>query len=190
LGRVWRLVEKQYKESAAGIDPKSFDQNDRDLERERNFCIKKVTGDISNGFKFNTAISQLMILVNKIEKYQAGGDVQQSLLNKAIETVIVLISPFTPHIAEELSQKMGINKDSIVNVPWPDFDETSLKKDVIEFVIQINGKVRSKVHIEPDLDEQRLREVVLADEKVQKHLKGQPLKRFIVVPNKLVNIVI
>jgi leucyl-tRNA synthetase len=193
LNRVCTLVENRYTTAKARLDPASFDDADRELERERNQAIKKVTEDFEGGFKFNTAISQIMILVNKSEKYNVDGGARsspkQALLNCALQTVVLLLSPFTPHLCEELWQKMG-HKESIVKTPWPRYDEKALRQKVVQLVIQVNGKVRGRFDVPVDSPEEQLKKLVLVDEKIQKFLKDRPIKKFIVVPNKLVNIVL
>ena len=193
LSRVWNLAETKYQ--PAGQRPVSLKtEGEQELERERNFAIKKVTNDIEEGFKFNTAISAIMVLVNKIEKYAAQGQeatpLNQGLLNQAIETVILLLSPFTPHLAEELWEKIKKSSGTIMKTPWPGYSEEALKQDVVTIVIQVNGKLRSSIDIDVTTQEEKLKELVLADEKIRPYIKGKTVKKFIVVPNKLVNLVV
>jgi len=191
LNRVWNSVHNKYKSLKEKESADTLDNDDRGLERVRNAAIKKVTDDITNGFKFNTAISQIMILMNALEKFKAGDKpYKQSLLNEAIKTVVLLLSPLTPHICEELWEVMHGKTTSIVKASWPKYDEGSLKKDLIEIVAQVNGKVRGKFMLAPDLDEEKLKEVILADQKVQQHLENKTIKKVIVIPNKLVSIVV
>ncbi|MCR4337100.1 MAG: leucine--tRNA ligase [Candidatus Omnitrophica bacterium] len=189
LCRVWNAVEQKYQKTVGLAEIQ--DDDDRELERERNFSIKKITDDIPNGFKFNTAISQLMILMNRIEKYSLREQPsKQVLLNRALETIVLLLAPFTPHLCEELWEKMGHPGQSVAHARWPKFDEKALKKDSVEVVAQINGKVRGKFEVPVDASEADLREIVLQDAKVLQYIEGKDVKKFIVVPNKLVSIVI
>ncbi|MDP2653689.1 MAG: leucine--tRNA ligase [Candidatus Omnitrophota bacterium] len=192
LNRIWNVIEDKCKPAPDSVAEDRMDDADRALERERNAAIKKTTEDIA-GFKFNTAISQLMILMNAVEKYlpvMADSPVRQALLNRTMKTVVLLLSPMTPHICEELWQRMGGTEESIVRVKWPEFDESAMKKASVQVVVQINGKLRGKFTVPPDLPEAALRETVLADAKIQEYLQGKDIKKFIVVPNKLVSIVI
>jgi len=192
LSRVWSLVENRYHPVADPAGP-IYDQEDKELERERNLAIKRVTEGMSEGFKFNTAISAVMILVNKIDKYQIPDDssgIKQGLFNKAVQTVILLLSPITPHICEELWQRMTGAKASITSVPWPTYDSAALEKDIVQIVVQINGKLRGKFDVASDISDDQLREMILADEKVQEYLQKRAIKKFIVVPKKLVSIVV
>ncbi len=191
LSRVFNLVQNRYKTLSLPGDPHTLDEEDEDLERERHATIKKVTEDITNGFKFNTAISQAMILMNCIEKYDAGGDShKQTLLNKTLKTVVLLLSPFTPHICEELWHLMAGKEESIIQVPWPEFDAKAIRFKTITIVVQVNGKLRGKFEFPPGATEPQLRETILRDEKIRQHLNDKPIQKFIVVPDKLVNIVV
>ena len=191
LSRVWNLVEKSYQKKPSDLPAEPLDDDDRDLERERNVSIQKITDDFTQGFKFNTAISQLMILMNKIEKYQVGSvPRKQFLLNRAVQTVVKLLAPFAPHICEELWEKMGGREKSISQVGWPLADEAAMQRNVIQMVVQINGKIRGKFDVSPNLSEAQLKEIILRDEKIKGCLADQEIKKFIVIPNRLVSIVV
>ena len=168
LNRVWRIREN-LKETA---DPALI----RILHRS----IKKVTEDFE-GFKFNTAIATLMELTNAI--YSFGAD------KEVFGKLIILLSPIAPHFCEELWASLG-NKSSIIKAGWPQYDPGQLVEDVITLVIQVNGKVRSKIDIPADMEESQLKELVYRDEKLKQWLQDKPVKNFILVPKKLVNLVI
>ena len=171
LLRVFRLLEK-----ASEAPPST------ELSRRMHQAIKKVTEDMDGGFKFNTAISAIMELVNEIYK--------NDTVNKSVlETVVILLSPFVPHMAEEMWQVLG-HKESVFCARWPQFNPEFLKLDKAPIVIQINGKVRDKIEVELDLDKERLKDLILSRETVKKWIEDKPIKNFVVVPNKLVNIVI
>jgi leucyl-tRNA synthetase len=191
LNRVWQLVDKRYRAVNSPMDRNAMDEEDKDLERERNAAIKKVTEDF-NGFKFNTAVSSLMILMNRIDKYRLvdGNVLKQSLLNQSIRTVILLLAPIASHMCEEAWQRMGGKEISIMRASWPMFDENALKKDMIQIVVQVNGKLRGKFAIPADSSEDQIKAIVFADGKVQEFIAGKPVQKFIFVPGKLVNIVV
>jgi len=192
LTRVWNLVDQKYKhDHILSVTPLAAAE--KELERERNLAIKKVTVDIQEGFKFNTAISGIMVLVNKIEKYinqKSSGLMNQSLLNETIKTIVVLLSPFTPHLCEELWEKMGGKEESVVRAPWPKYNEAALEQDSVQLVVQINGKLRGKFEVPTGTDEDMLKEMILSDAKIKEHVTGKNISKLIVVPNKLVNIVV
>jgi len=194
LNRIWRLLE--YVKEKANPEIKSSV-----LEKKTHEAIKEVTEDIES-FKFNTAISQIMELVNEI--YQSLNPVRNTRafskenkisngvntnIAQAVRTVALLISPFTPHLAEEMWQELG-NKESILYAEWPKYDEQFLQEELITIVIQVNGKLRSKLQAPADINEDKLKELVLADEKLKPWIKGRPIKNCIIVPKKIVNIVV
>ena len=168
LNRVWRIREN-LKEKA---DPA--------LIRLTHKATKKVTDDI-NEFKFNTAIAGMMELVNAI--YQSGAD------KEVFSALILLLSPIAPHFCEELWQSLG-NKESILKAGWPKYDPKMLIEESVTIVIQVNGKVRSKVEVPNDITDDKLREIVLNDEKVKPWLEGKPVRNVVIVPKRLVSIVV
>ncbi len=175
LNRVWCLLgHLKQKSQAQTLSP--------ELQKKMYLTIKEVTQDLES-FKFNTAISAIMELVNEI--YQN----LNTDISEAVKTVILLVSPFVPHLAEEMWQRLG-NKESVLRAEWPKYEERFLEEEVITMVIQINGKLRSKVEVPADISEERLKGFVLAEEKIKSWIKNQPIKNFIIVPKKLVNIVI
>lgn len=168
LNRVWRIREK--------LTEKAGEQ----LVRLVHKTIKKVTDDIGE-FKFNTAIASMMELVNAIYQSEADKEVFSQLL--------VMLSPFVPHFAEELWQGLG-NRESIFKAGWPTYDPKLLMEETITVVIQVNGKVRSKLEVAADIGEAELKALVLADEKLRPWIQDRPIKNLIVVPKKLVSIVV
>jgi leucyl-tRNA synthetase len=193
LNRVYRMVEDRYYRGHDGepADPK--DPENRKLELERNKAIKLVTQSFEEGYKFNTAISHLMVLANAIDKYpyaQSDEPNRRFLLNQAIETLVLLLSPFVPHVAEEMWQMMGKSEASISRAAWPAFDEQALKTSTIVMAVQVNGRVRAQIQVTPDMSQEELRGICLADSNVAKYAQDAAIKKFIVVPNKLVSIVV
>jgi len=189
LSRIWSLVEGAYKAVSMSA---ATDDKDKALERERHVAIKKFTEDIERGFKFNTAISSLMVFLNKLEQYvkEKKDNVDQATLNNSLETMVLLLSAMAPHMCEEMWQKMGHKNKSISDVPWPHYDEKALQLENASIVVQINGKLRGKFDVPLNCPESDLKEIIFADEKIKAHVAGKEIKRFIVVPNKIVNIVV
>jgi leucyl-tRNA synthetase len=176
LRRLWRVVH----EAAAG--PPSPEGVDTPLARKAHETIARVTDDIDRRFVFNTPISAVMELVNELSK--APGDPAARF---AAETVVSVLQPYTPHIAEELWVTLG--HERLWEQPWPVADESLLQRDTIELVLQVNGKVRDRIQVPAGLPEAELIALARASEKVQAHLNGEE-RRVIVVPDKLVNIVV
>ncbi|MBI4982794.1 MAG: leucine--tRNA ligase [Candidatus Omnitrophica bacterium] len=168
LNRVWRIQENLKEE----VSP--------ELIRILHKTIKKVTEDIQE-FKFNTAIASLMELTNAIYQHGATKEVFNNL--------VLLLSPIVPHFCEELWQIQG-SKQSICRAKWPEYDPAVLVEDKVVIVVQVNGKVRLKVEVPSDISQDSLREIILSDEKLAVWIQGKPIKNFVVVPRKLVNIVI
>jgi leucyl-tRNA synthetase len=190
LNRVYIAVSKKFKDADASYDVAVFDDQDKDLYREIHASIKKVTYGFSEDLKFNTAISQMMILMNTLEKYATGGSTnKQALLNAALKTVVLLLSPITPHLCEELWQQIG-GSGSVAKASWPVYQEEALVQSDVLMVVQVNGKVRGKITAPRDMDEDALRQLVLSDEKICGALAGKTIRKFIVVPNRIVSIVI
>jgi leucyl-tRNA synthetase len=143
--------------------------------------IKKVTEDIEN-FKFNTAISALMILVNEFDK-------QKELPVTYYQLLITLLSPFAPQTAEELWHKLG-NKGSVFEEKWPEYDPKLAKDEEIELVIQVNGKVRDTVKVSPNISEEEAKKVVMESEKVKKFIEDKEIRKVVYVKGRLINVVV
>ncbi|MDP3790707.1 MAG: leucine--tRNA ligase [Candidatus Omnitrophota bacterium] len=193
LGRVWRLVERVKAQGSRGKEKKSenFIKEEEALRRKTHLTIKKVTQDFDGGFHFNTAISSIMELVNETYDYigKTGSEGQGKILNEAIEAIIILLSPFVPHIAEELWHLIG-KENSIFKTKWPAYDKAAIVENVVTMVVQVNGKVRSKIDVPFNIKEEDLKIKVLTDPKIKELSANKTLKNFIVVPKKLVNVVL
>ena len=185
LDRVWRLFTIRDETGEVEIDPLLLEEPPEEGIKERDRVlhqtIKKVTNYIER-MSFNTAISQMMVFVNEFfQKKQLG--------REGTEAFVLLLSPFSPHIAEELWSLLGHGR-SLANADWPTFDESKTVESEIEVVFQVNGKVRGKTRVEPDTADAILKEKALANEGVQKATGGKEPKRIIVVKNRLVNVVV
>jgi leucyl-tRNA synthetase len=178
LNRVWRLfVDEQGR-----LDPAiTVREVGPDLDYVYHSTVKKVGEDIE-ALRFNTAIAQLMIFVNEVMK-------SESRPRQLLEPFVLLLAPFAPHIAEELWEKLG-HACSLTHEPWPSFDPAKLRRSTVEVVLQVNGKVRSKIEAELDLPEGDLEALCRADENVRRHLEGKTVVKAIVVKNRLVNLVV
>jgi leucyl-tRNA synthetase len=165
----------------------------RALRRKTHLTIKKVTEDIENRFHFNTAISAIMELVNLLyqneEKMKRGEPHSLAVWREALESVVILLSPIVPHVCEELWEIMG-NTESVSNVPWPQYDSEAIKDEEVLIVIQVNGKLRGRIMVGVHASEEEVKEAVLANPRVQESLKDQTVKKFVLVPRKLVNLVV
>ena len=172
LDRVWRLQEIL-------VDG---DEYSEDMEILMNQTIKKVSDDIE-AMKFNTAISQLMILLNEFNK-------KGSVNKKELETYLILLTPFAPHISEEMWSKLGnTNEISISNI-WPSYDESKLQGDTIEVPVQVNGKVRGKITVSQDASKEEIIEAAQEESNVKEFISGKEVVKVIYVPGKILNIVV
>lgn len=186
LNRIYNMTDTRFDAGTGLKTVGDLTKDEKVLEFERNKAIKNVTQSFEEGFKFNTAISSIMILANAVDKYKGTN---AALLNKTIETIVLLLSPITPHLCEELFEKMGL-KQSIANALWPAYSEEALKQDTVTIVAQVNGKVRGQFDVAANSTEADLRALVLSDDRIKSYVDGKEIKKFIVVPNKLVSIVV
>ena len=190
LNRVYRLVyeiTEKYPEIPAEFTVSG--SADKSLNYMLNAAIKKVSEDVGGKFSFNTAISSIMELVNEMYKYKEGENINVGLLGKAVKDLILILSPFTPHICEEMWHHIG-QTESVTEMSWPEFDPSALVKDEVEIVVQINGKLKDKLSVPNNMDKAELEKVAMDSEKVQALLEGKTVVKVVVVPNKLLNIVV
>jgi len=187
LNRVWRLVEIIQENPPAGGEKVQAAH----LDRARHYAAKMVTLDLER-FHFNTSISRIMELVNAIYLYIQGlkpKEQNSEILNDVLKTMVQLISPFAPHLGEELWHRLG-NNDSVFNSKWPKWDEEKLRKETATIVVQINGKIRSKIEADIDSDDEEVKGKVFEDPKVRKYTEGKEIIKVVVVKNKLVSVVV
>ncbi len=195
LSRLWRIF-LEYLEDIADVKPFSGSaapEGDlKNLRRKTHQTIRKVTIDIEDRFHFNTAISAVMELINAIYqiKHPAREDkVALAVIREALESAIILLSPIVPHITEELWQMLGY-KTLVSEVSWPVYDKTIASEEEITIVLQINGKLRSRITVAVDEDEESIKAAALSDEKIAALINGANVRKVIYVPKKLVNIVV
>jgi leucyl-tRNA synthetase len=187
LNRVYRIVNEFLEIGSNGVN--DDDSATKDLLRAMNATIKKVEEDIGRRFNFNTAISSIMEFVNAMYRWKDASDGNAQLARQAAETLILLLSPFTPHICEELWEAAG-HTDSIYGEAWPVYDEKALELDTVEIVVQINGKIKARLNVAAGLSADELAETALADEAVAALTHGREVIKKIGVPDKLVNILL
>jgi leucyl-tRNA synthetase len=195
LNRVWNLVLENLEylpAPAATPDLAALAGENRSLYIKLNQTVKKVTEDIEDRFHFNTAISAIMELVNALYLFRGEGlkdPLRRSVFAQTLETLLVLLSPMVPHLGEELWEILG-RKTSAQDQPWPSWDPGALSEENRVLVVQVNGKVRSRLTAKVSAPEEEIRQQALADPRVQEWLQGKEIVKMVVVRNKLVNIVI
>lgn len=193
LNRIWRIVqafEAVLEQKVTEYDHSNLSEADKDLRRVLHGSIKKVTNDIENRFNFNTAISTMMELVNALYAYkEAVKEPNAGLVYEAISDLIKMMSPFVPHITEELWRGAIDANSSVHEQSWPECDEEALKVDNVEIVLQVNGKVRGRLTVPAEATKEELEKIAMADANVQAHIGDATVRKVICVPGRLVNIV-
>ncbi len=170
-------------------DVASLPDGSRHVYRVTNRVIKEVTEDIDGSWHFNTAIAAVMELFNEVERFEPNDPVSRQVLRHSLENIAQLLSPFVPHVCEEMWEALG-NEPSIFRHGWPSYDEVAVQKEQIEIVLQINGKVRGRLVVSPDTGEDEIKARALDDQKIKSFLNGKKVVKIISVPQKLVNIVV
>lgn len=193
LNRIWRIVqafEAVLEQKVTEYDHSNLSEADKDLRRVLHGSIKKVTNDIETRFNFNTAISTMMELVNALYAYkEAVKEPNAGLVYEAISDLIKMMSPFVPHITEELWRGAIDANSSVHEQNWPECDEEALKVDNVEIVLQVNGKVRGRLTVPAEATKEDLEKIAMADANVQAHIGDATVRKVICVPGRLVNIV-
>ena len=190
LNRVYRLVyeiKEKYPEVPSAFEIKT--DADKSLNYTLNFTIRKVSEDVGGRFSFNTAISSIMELVNEMYRYKEQGCVNEGLLGKAVKDLILILSPFVPHICEEMWEHIG-QTESVTTMSWPEYDEDALVKESVEVVVQINGKVKEKMMVAADAGKSELEKIALENERIKALLDGKTVVKVVAVPGRLINIVV
>ena len=190
INRVWRFVY-DYVQSRGGENAEvgELSRKDKDMRRLVHTTIKRVTDDAGTRFNFNTAISAIMELVNGLYQYREVAGYNKAVMAEAVDTLVLLLAPFIPHVTEELWQDLG-HGESVHKQKWPVVDEAALVADEVTVIVQVNGKVRDKILMPVNLDKAETEKMVLAQPKIAEILAGKEVKKVVVVPNKLVNVVV
>lgn len=188
IQRALRLLEI-LKDYSYEVKDKDYNEEEKKLLRKIHFTIREVTCDLEGNFQFNTAISKIMELVNFIYKSIQGGNIRKEIFKEALDSVFLLLSPFTSHISEEANQILG-NRDTILKRSWPEYKEEFLKEEQVEIAVLVNGKVKDRIMIDVNWNQEQIKEKVLSLEKIKNTLSSQPLKKFIYIEKRIVNLVL
>ena len=188
LKKLWVLIEKHCSEDPLKpID--DLNGNQKELRYKTHSTIVKVSDDIGRRYKFNTAIAAIMELLNSVTRFDDDSHKGRSVVRESLETIILLLSPIVPHICHELWKKLNY-KTSLIDERWPNADKLALAKDSIEIVVQVNGKLRSRIIVDVNADEERIKSLVIKDKNVQRYIGKNKVKNIIIVPGRLVNVVV
>ncbi|MAS81649.1 MAG: leucine--tRNA ligase [Legionellales bacterium] len=190
LKRLWKLASSHInKNKVSVLDKSSMTTLQQELRRKIHLTIDKVNDDIGRRYTFNTAIAAVMEMVNALSRAELKDSNDHAIMGEGIKTVILLLSPIVPHITEELWNALGC-KESLIDAAWPQSDPEALEQSEIEIVVQVNGKLRSKIVVPKAADQKQIESLALANEKIQQYIEGKITRKIIVIPGRLVNIVV
>ncbi|MBM22836.1 MAG: leucine--tRNA ligase [Gammaproteobacteria bacterium] len=191
LRKFWNIVLKRIDDIVGieAINPDDiFNDSQKELRKITHKTIAKVTDDIGRRYTFNTAIAAIMKLFNQVSSFQIETELDRKVVHEAVESMVLMLSPIVPHISHHLWIELG-HKNAVVNESWPIFNESLMIEDTLEIVIQINGKLRARLKVAADIDDKALKELALKEPKIAKLIADQKIKKTIIVPRKLINIV-
>jgi leucyl-tRNA synthetase len=190
LKRLWKTVHAHVSAGPAVVPPAgNLDEAQQALRRSVHTTLAKVGDDIGRRFTFNTAIAANMELMNELSRFEDTSEQGRAVMQEALEAVVLMLSPIVPHITHALWHALG-HAEAVVDCAWPSVDAEALVQDTIALVVQVNGKVRGRVNVPADADRDAVQASIMDEANVQKHIGDRPVKKFIVVPGKLVNIVV
>ncbi len=180
-----KLKEVSYtREELRGVKGKA-----REIRREVHETIRDFRRDFEERLQFNTAIARIMKLLNSLQDFRAESEEDYKVLKEALEVMVLLLSPITPHISEEVWEALG-KEGFVVLQPLPEPDEEALRREELEIPVQVNGKVRARIRIPADASEEEVKEIALREERVKKYTEGREIKKVIYVKGRLLNIVV
>jgi len=193
LRKLWTMVHSHLDQAAAGgkpapLQPDSFTESHKDLRRKTHETINKVNDDYGRRNTFNTAIAAVMELLNEVAKHSNNDAQSVAVRHEALSSAVLLLAPIAPHICHSLWPALG-NSEAVADAAWPTLDESALVRSSIELVIQVNGKVRGKIEVAADASKDSIEQLALADINVLRFTDGVTIRKVIVVPGRLVNIV-
>jgi valyl-tRNA synthetase len=189
LKRLWKLAATHLEGGPApALIPESLSGPQQDLRRKTHETIAKVSDDYGRRLTFNTAIAAVMELVNEISRFQRQSDQCLAVEREAIEATVRLLAPIVPHISHQLWLNLG-HSDAVIDAPWPQVDESALVRNTIEMAVQVNGKLRATIEVAADADAESIKQMAREQENVQRFLADLTIRKEILVPKKLVNIV-
>ena len=192
LKKLWRFIYLHLQANAtapAAINLAELNPAQKKLRNKIHSTIKKVSDDIGRRYTFNTAIAANMELLNDLSALKQQDENDRAVIREGIEAIVLMLSPIVPHICSDLWGSLG-HTNQIESQPWPKYDEQALVRDTLELMVQVNGKLRDKINVAADAEDELIKTTALNSEKIQNHIKQQPVKKIIVVKGRLVNIVV
>jgi leucyl-tRNA synthetase len=190
LRRFWNAVQSHVADGdAAPVDKDALNDAQRDLRRKTHQTIAKVSDDIGRRYTFNTAIAAAMELLNAVNRFDVKTAEDRGVIREALETVVLVLSPIVPHVCHALWHVMG-HASAPIDESWPKIDESALEQEMIEIIVQVNGKLRGRISVAADADRESISALALADRNVQRFVADKEIRKTIVVPGRLVNVVV
>jgi leucyl-tRNA synthetase len=188
--RLWQLVQDHLASgNVPALDPAGLSEAGRELRRKAHETIQRADDDYGRRLTFNTVVSAVHELCNAVSRTDPANDQDRAAVREALRTAVVVLSPIAPHVTQALWQALG-ESTLLVATPWPTLDESALVQDTAELVVQVNGKVRGKVRLARDADDEQARALALANDNVVRFVEGKAVRKVITVPGKLINIVV
>jgi leucyl-tRNA synthetase len=191
LKRLWKQAYTHCEAggSSVPLDKQSLNTEQQAVRRQLHLTIQKATDDFGRRYTFNTVIAANMELINALAKFTDESDNGKAVRQEALEAIVLMLSPIVPHICHQLWLDLG-HQEAVVGAAWPQVDESALEQDSLELVLQVNGKLRSKMSVSINASKEEIEAMALNDEHIKRFIEAQPVKKVIVVPKKLVNIVV
>jgi len=190
LRRLWKIVQGHVSGGPVKSTPMSALTADQEnLRRLAHRTIAKVSDDIGRRYTFNTAIAAVMELCNRLAKFTDTSDEARAIRQEVLDSIVLMLSPIVPHCCHSMWFALG-HSTAVVDERWPEASPDVMQQDSVEIVVQVNGKLRARVSVATDADQDAIRDAALANDNVQRFVSDKPLRKVIVVPGKLVNLVV
>ena len=190
LKRLWRLAFDHVEAgNTVALDKNALNDAQKSMRRVTHETIAKVGDDIGRRFTFNTAIASVMELINALTKFKDDSEQGRAVMQESLQSIVLLLSPIVPHITHELWQVLG-QDSSLLDQAWPKTDESALVKDSLQIIVQVNGKLRSRIEVPASASKDKIEHAAVTDENVKRFTDDKQIVKVIVVPGKLVNIVV
>ncbi len=190
LKRLWKMASTHINEKRnPALDTETLTDSQRDLRRKIHITISKVNDDIGRRYTFNTAIAAVMEMINAMSRTETESDNDYAIMREGIETAVLLLSPIVPHITDALWHALG-HEQALIDAAWPKADPLALEQVIIEMVVQVNGKLRGKISVDKNAEQELIEATAQREENVARNIEGKTIRKIIVVPGRLVNIVV
>jgi len=190
LKRLWKYANAHLAEQVdSSLDLEKMSDAQKQLRRKIHETIVKVNDDIGRRYTFNTAIAAVMELLNALSKNDDSSANSRLIRREGLQTVVLLLAPIVPHICQAIWQELG-HEGLLLDAAWPLADEAALEKDEIQLIVQVNGKLRARISVAVDESEDNIKDLAMADDNARRFIEGKDVKKVIVVPGRLVNIVV